>query len=306
MKVPAAFLGVVLVWSTTPLAVKWSAGAQVSFLEGVGARMLIGAVLASLLLRAFGIARDYSAAAWRMYAAGALGFFGAMGLVYWAAQFVPSGVIALVFGAAPLFAGVLGALVLGERGFTRLRVLALLAALGGLGLVFYGQLSVQASAAPAIGVLVLAVLCYAASAVLLKRYAVAMHPLAQVAGALWLSAAAFVALWLITDAQIPTAIAPRTLGAIAYLSLFGSVLGFMLYFYLLSRLPVVTVSLITLITPPTALVIGWLAAGEQFSGQTLAGGACILLALAVYQWADLRRSRWRLPRRGHANSKAAG
>lgn len=286
MPVPAAFIIVVLIWSTTPLAVKWSSSVDVSFLEGVAIRMFAGAVLASLLLRAFGIARSYSWPALRLYLAGAMGFFGAMSLLYWAAQYVPSGVIALVFGIAPLFAGALGALVLGERSLTPLRIGALLAALLGLALVFKGEVQVNADAAPAIAALVAATLFYALSSVLVKRYTVPMHPLAQVCGALWLTALGFIGLWFLSDGTLPTHIDARTLGAISYLAVFGSVLGFMLYFFLLNRLPVATVALITLMTPPTALVIGWLFADEQLGAQVLAGGAIVLCALAAYQWGD--------------------
>ncbi len=287
MPVPAAFLIVVLVWSTTPLAVKWSTSVDVSFLEGVALRMFAAAIIASLLLRLFGITRHYSSAALRLYAAGALGFFGAMSLLYWAAQFVPSGVIALVFGVAPLFAGTLGALLLGERSLTPLRVGALMVALSGLALVFRGQINVNVDAAPAIAALVVATLFYALSSVLVKRYTVQMHPLAQVTGALWLTALGFVALWWVSDGVAPTHIDARTLGAIGYLTVFGSVLAFMLYFYLLSNLPVATVALITLMTPPCALVIGWLVAGEQLGTDVLTGGAIVLAALALYQWGPM-------------------
>jgi len=51
------------------------------------------------------------------------------------------------------------------------------------------------------------------------------------------------------------------------------------------------VALITLMTPPMALVIGWLFAGEKLGLGVLTGGVVVMLALALYQWGDqLRRS----------------
>jgi len=44
MSVPAAYLGVIIIWSTAPLAIKWS-GEDTGFLLGVSRRMLIGALL---------------------------------------------------------------------------------------------------------------------------------------------------------------------------------------------------------------------------------------------------------------------
>ena len=49
MSLPAAFVSVILIWSTTPLAIKWSA-AGVGFSFAVFARMSIGALLGVLLL----------------------------------------------------------------------------------------------------------------------------------------------------------------------------------------------------------------------------------------------------------------
>lgn len=291
MSVPAAFAAVVLVWSTTPLGVKWSTSADVSFLEGAGLRMFAAALLASALLRLLRIKPNYSAAAWRMHGMAALGFFGAMLIVYWAAQYVPSGLIAMMFGVAPLFAGLFGHWILGERSLTPLRVLALICALAGLALIFHGEVKVDAKAAPALAGLVIATMLYALSAALVKRYRVIMHPLAQTSGSLWVTAYGFLLVWLLSDATVPAQIDGRTLSVILYLAVFGSLLAFMFYFYLLNNLPVTTVSLIPLMTPPMAIVIGWAVADETVTSNALAGGLCTLLALALYQWGDrlLRR-----------------
>ena len=67
MSVPAAYLGVILIWSTTPLAIQWSAqGASFSF--AVMARMLIGLAICLLLLFATRTAFPFTPAARRLYA----------------------------------------------------------------------------------------------------------------------------------------------------------------------------------------------------------------------------------------------
>lgn len=286
MSVPAAFVAVVVVWSTTPLAVKWSSSESVSPIEGLGLRMLASALIASALIRLFRVKPDISLAAWRMHSAAALGFFVAMTIVYWSAQYVPSGLIAVMFCVAPLFAGVFGRLLLGERSLTPVRVLSLGAAITGVAMIFRGEIHINQSAAPALLGLVAATMLYALSGVLIKRYRVVMHPLCQTAGALWLSTAGLLLLWLGTDAVPPVEIDLRTGLSIGYLAVFGSLLAFMFYFYLLNNLPVTTVSLIPLMTPPTALVIGWAVAGETVSVSALTGGSVTLFALVVYQWGD--------------------
>ena len=51
MSIPAAYLGIVLIWSTTPLAIQWSTQGT-GFAFAVLARMLIGVIVAALLLAA--------------------------------------------------------------------------------------------------------------------------------------------------------------------------------------------------------------------------------------------------------------
>ena len=64
MSVPAAFIGVIVIWSTTPLAIKWS-GEGPGFLFGVSARMLIGTVLCLALMKLVRVALPWDRAARR-------------------------------------------------------------------------------------------------------------------------------------------------------------------------------------------------------------------------------------------------
>src|SRR5690606_8600737 len=133
--VPAAYLGVILIWSTTPLAIQWSAqGASFSF--AVMARMLIGFGISVLLLRATRTDFPLTPAARRLYLISGLSLFAAMLLTYWGALHIPSGLISVIFGLSPLVTGVFAALWLGERTLTPVRVAGLVLALGGLWLIF--------------------------------------------------------------------------------------------------------------------------------------------------------------------------
>src|SRR3569833_2498231 len=108
MSVPAAYFGVILIWSTTSLAIQWSAqGAGFSFV--VMARMLIGLAGCLVLLAATRTAFPFTPAARRLYAVSGLSLFASMLLTYWGALHIPSGLISVIFGLSPLVTGVLGA-----------------------------------------------------------------------------------------------------------------------------------------------------------------------------------------------------
>ena len=97
MTVPAAFAGVVAIWATTPLAIKWSSEGA-GFLFGVTSRMVLGVFVCLVLVALLGRRMLWHRAALATYLVAGLGLWGAMTSVYWASQFIPSGLISVIFG----------------------------------------------------------------------------------------------------------------------------------------------------------------------------------------------------------------
>src|SRR5690625_5824292 len=105
---------------------------------------------------------------WKVYLVASLGIFPNMPLVYWSAQFVPSGWMAVIFALSPFVTGLLSMVILRENPFNRLKVLALLIALVGLVIIFWGQLQVDVRSVYGIGGLLLSCVLFGISSVLLK------------------------------------------------------------------------------------------------------------------------------------------
>lgn len=282
MAIPAAYGTVVLIWATTPLAIKWSS-AGIGVAGAAAGRMLLGAMLATALVLLLRVEFPWHKRAQRSYALASVGVFGAMSLVYWSSQYVPSGLISVMFGLAPILSGLLAYWILNERDLTPLRILALIGAISGLAMVFSGELSVDASALPGLISLVGATFLFSLSAVLVKRYDCGVDPLAHTAGTLLYSLPGYILLWFVLDSGQPLTLDTRGVLATLYLALFGSVIGFVAYYYVLQRLTAATVQLIPLITPVLALILGSVLEGERLSVTALGGAGLILASLAVYQ-----------------------
>ncbi len=288
MSVPAAYLGIVLIWSTTPLAIQWSTqGAGFAF--AVFARMLIGVIVAALLLLIWRIRLPLHARARRAYLVGGLGLFGAMALTYWGARQVHSGLVSVLFGLSPLVAAILAALFLGEKSITPLRIIGMLLGAAGLAVIFVhggnpgGEMAIAGLLA-----LLAAVFIYSGSLVWLKRIGDDSPPLATTVGSLTVALPLFGGLWLLTDGSLPAQLPMRSAAAIAYLGVFGSVIGFALYYYVIKHLDTARVALITLITPVLALLLGHFLNGEAVSLRLWLGTGLILLGLVVHQLVMLR------------------
>jgi drug/metabolite transporter (DMT)-like permease len=282
MSVPAAYIGVIIIWSTTPLAIQWSSE-SVGFLFGVVLRMLIGLTLAGLLLMLTQRRWSWSSQAVRAYFAVALGIYGAMISVYWGAQYIPSGLISVLFGLTPIVTGIMAMVLLGERSLNVFKLSGVLVAIGGLTLIFSADLVLGDQAYLGIVAVLCSVVIHSLSAILIKKIDAQVTALELTTGGLLFSVGAYLVTWFLSGNGWPEQIPLRAMGSIVYLGVFGSVLGFFMYFYALKRLSAVTIALVTLITPVIALLLGFVVNGERLSAEVLAGSGLVLLGLLIYQ-----------------------
>lgn len=289
MSVPLAYLTVVVIWSTTPLAIQWSA-VGTTFAFAVMARMLIGVCLALALIILARVGLPLHPQARRSYLVGGLGIFGAMLSTYWGAQYIHSGLIAVLFGLAPLVTSLLAALWLEEAALRPAKLVGMGLGLLGLALIFAtGHDTSGRQAMLGIAALLLAVVIYSASLVGMKRVGDHSSPLATTAGSLLVAAPLFVLAWWLLDGRVPQAISMKAGAAIVYLGVFGSVLGFALYYYVIKHLEAGKVALITLVTPVLALLLGHLLNGEAVELRVWLGTGLIGLGLLLHQWPLLAR-----------------
>ncbi len=289
-----AYIGVVLIWSTTPLAVKISTQ-TLAFPAAALGRMALATLLCVGLAALLRVRIPLHRQAIYSYASSTLATFGGMSLTYAAVAYIPSGLVSVIFGLAPVLSGLAARWLLAERSLTPLRFAALLLALLGLGVVFSGTLKWQPEAWPGLLLTLAAVFLFAISTVLIKRFSLGLNPIQHTSGSLVLSLPLFVLSWMVLDGKLPTEVSSTSLYCVLYLAVIGSVVAFLLYFRVLSQLSATQAALIPLITPPLAVIFGAGLAGEPVPVETVFGGAMILLALAVYQFHE-RIAVWAKPR----------
>lgn len=206
--------------------------------------------------------------------------------VYWAVQFIPSGWISVIFGLTPLITALLAANWLGERSLTPGKLIAYGLSMSGLAVMFGSALQLGHDAVlDIIGVLVSAFL-QSASSVWIKRLDTKLSALSQVAGGLLLALPAYLITWSVADGHWPAALSPTSLKAIIYLGVIATLIGFVLYYYLLTHLAATRVALITLVSPVLALMIGHTINHEPLTLKILTGTLLILSALIMHQFFD--------------------
>ncbi len=282
--VPVAFLAVVLIWSTTPLGIVWSSE-SVHPTMAVLLRMLIALSLGCLILVIARIRLPWSKAAIKLYSVSSIGIVGGMLLSYFSARYLASGTMSLIFGLSPLISGLLAQKLLGEDKFGPMKLMALALAFIGLGIVCSSKLSLASSSWIGLILILTAVFLFSLSGVLIKTVEINIHPIASTVGALLFSTPQFALAWVIFDGSLPIDTwQERSLWSILYLGVFGSLIGFIAYFYILQNLKASTVALVTLITPVFAMMLGAQLNGEVITDALIIGAVFVLSGLGLYQF----------------------
>ncbi len=285
MSVPAAFLGVVLIWSTTPLAIQWSSEGW-GYLFGISGRMVLGALVCAVLLQILKPGLPWHREARNTYFAAGVAIYGAMLSVYWGAQFIPSGLIAVLYGLNPFLTGVAAAMLLGEKSFTPGKLIGMALAFVGLLSIFSDDIMLHDDAWLGVLAVLFSVVLHSASGVWIKRIGGGLPGLTVTSGGLFVVLPLFLLTWLVFDGHVPAEMNAHAGLSMLYLGVFGSALGFTLYFYLLKKMEASRVSLITFLTPVLALILGTSLNGETVSMEVLLGSSLIIFGLVLHLWGD--------------------
>jgi drug/metabolite transporter (DMT)-like permease len=282
MPIYLVFLSVVAIWSTTPLAIQWSTLGS-SFNFGVASRMFIGLGICLLLLLIKQQKLNTSSIAISNYIYAGLGVFVTMSLVYYSSQSIPSGIISVVFGLTPIITGVFALVLLKEPFFKLHKIVGLLLGIGGLIIIFGHTLTIASELILGLLAVTFAMTFQSFISVKLKQINANISALETTTGALIISVPLFILSWALTEGNIPIITLKATL-SIGYLAVFGSVIGFMSYYYLIRHASVRVVGIVPLITPVFALLLGATLNYETLTSTQLSGIILVLIGLGYYEY----------------------
>lgn len=213
---------------------------------------------------------------------GLLSFVVCYGLVYWAEQWVPSGLAAVLFATYPLFVAMLAHVALPAESLRRLELLGIVVGFAGVATIFSADFAALGGERVALGALLLLLSPVAAAggSVAVKRWGGGIHPFSLTAAPMLGAALALGAIAWVTERARPVAWNVVSVSALLYLTIAGSVVAFSLYYWLLAHVPVKRVALIAYVVPVVAMVIG-LFRGEPLTLRTIAGSLLVVAGVAL-------------------------
>ena len=278
----AAFAALTVIWGTTWAAIR--VGLQgIPPLTGVSIRFLIAGTLLLVIALARGVPLGRTARErWLWLSNGLATFVVPYGVIYWAEQWVPSGLASILFATFPLWIVAIGRWALpGERPGWR-RLAGVVAGFLGVAVIFsedFSRLGGEGVRVPA-AILVLAAGVSASGSVALRRWAGGISPISLAAVPMLGTGLVTGAAALALERGRPLELGAAPVLATVYLAVFGSALTFTIYFWLLARRTAIASSLVSYTAPLVAVALGTSVLGEPFTARVGLGGLLVLSGVA--------------------------
>jgi drug/metabolite transporter (DMT)-like permease len=216
---------------------------------------------------------------------GLLPFATSYGLIYWAEQYVPSGLTAVLFAFLPLYVALLSVVFLPQEHLSARLMTGVVISLGGLVLAFGESLHLGSGSKTVLATLavVAAPFCSAIGNVAIKRRGAASDPLVLNGWAMLTGGIVLLVVSTVAESWGDASWSGGAVTSVLYLAVFGTGFTFVTLTVLLRELPAMTVSFISLIIPFGALALGAIVRGEEITALAVAGALLVAAGIAVAQ-----------------------
>jgi drug/metabolite transporter (DMT)-like permease len=281
-----AFFVIYVVWGTTYLAIRYAVETIPPLVTAGVRHSVAGLILLAIAWsRGFRLRREHIAAGAVL---GALFFLIGHGSLHWAEQYVSSGFAALLVATEPLWILLIGA-AMRQQKINWLNGAGLLMGLAGVGILTSHELTSRTSLTWAIVAVLTGAASWALGVCVSPRLRLPQDLVGRAAVPL-LCGAPMLLLAAASTGEFASfhwsAVSTKSLLGLAYLIIFGSVVAFTAYSWLLQHCSATLVATHTFVNPLVAVVIGWFWASEPLNMRVIVATTIILGSIILTQRGD--------------------
>lgn len=283
MKSRLVWLLLCIIWGSTWLFIKLGLDDLPPF-TFAGIRFVIAVAILFAIIKARRLSLPRKSSDWTLLATtGVLSFSLNYGLLFWGEQYISSGLAALLQATIPAFGLVIAHFYLPGEQMTPAKIFGVVMGVAGVGVIFSNQLSVAGPKALAgCAALVVGSACAAHANVLVKARGGHLDPAILAGGQMFFGLMPLLLIGIPLEGN-PFDFRWTRMAVISlfYLAIVGSVVAFLLYYWLVQHMDVTKTMLIALITPIVAVVLGMLVLNEELNWRTFLGGAMIISGIGL-------------------------
>ena len=278
LRVMVAFFAIYFLWGTTFFAIR-VAVEELPPLFAAGTRFFLAGLVLYAFMRLKGAAQP-TARQWRNLALIALMMFVAeYGPLFWAEKFVPSGIVSVLAATIPILTLIAEMVILRQQRFRRSLALSSLIGFVGVGVLLLRGDGQSFPLLPCFAALAGSV-SWSVSAVLSRSLDMPKARPMTAGATMMLGGSGLLVLSASFGEMNPFPhVSLRAAEALLYLIVFGSLVAFTAYVWLLAHMPATRVSSYAYVNPIVAVALGHFLADEPITGHTLAGTGLVLLSV---------------------------
>lgn len=280
VKIASGYILICLLWGSTWLVIRIGLDSLTPLLAA-GIRFLFASIFIFGMMKIKKVSLQTDSLSIRLYLMmGFLSFVIPFGLVYWAEQFIASGLTSVLFAVFPFFVILFSRITIPNEAIGIYKIIGTILGFAGIFTIFSDDLSIDISQDfwAMIAILISAVM-QAGIAVTMKKYGGHLNPLSMNLMPVLIAGVVMIPLGLMFEDMTSVVIDGKAVFSVLYLAFFGTLITFTTYYWLLKRINVVILSLSAFITPIIAIVLGWLILNESLSGRDLIGTILVLIGI---------------------------
>ncbi len=272
-----------IIWGTTWLFIKIGLEdlPPISF---AASRFLLALIILALIIFLQKIPLPKTKRDWKLLGlTGILQFSINYSLVFWSEQYISSGLAAVLQAMITVFGLALAWVHLPAERITWLKISAIILGVAGVATIFIEQLQINSFLAFA-GCVAIVVGAYAAAhaSILIKAYGGNLHPAALLFGQMSCGILPLIIYGVLKEGNpLNFHWTQRAIFSVVYLTVFGTIAAFWLYYWLLSKIESTKAMMISLVTPLIAVIMGAIFLDESLPPQTIFGGVLILASIGL-------------------------
>lgn len=281
-----AWLILCLVWGTTWFFIKIGL-TDLPPISFAAIRFITAALIVFFIIRLKKIPLPRTKKEWKFLAlTGLLQFSFNYALVFWSEKYISSGLAAVLQATIPIFGLFFAWIHLSNETIGWRKISAIILGVVGVAVIFIEQLQINSFMAFTACLAIVVGACAAAEAsILTKAFGGRQHPASIVFGQMMCGLLPLILVGLWTEGNpLDFHWTATAIFSVLYLAVFGTIIAFWLYYWLLSKIESSKAMTISLVTPLVAVIVGALALGEKLPPQTFAGGALILCSVGIVIW----------------------
>jgi len=281
-KIVLGYIIISLIWGSTWIAIRFGLDSLTPLIAS-GLRFLAASVFIFIFMKYKKVNLQTDSLSIKLYFfLGVFSYFIPFGLVYWGEQYVASGLASIIFATFPFMVMLFSFLFLKSEVIDTSKFIGAVVGFLGIYFIFSDDISIKFddNFSGMIAILLSSIL-QAGSAVTIKKYGKHLNPISMNLLPVLFGGILLVLSGILTEDLSKLIFNSKAIFSVVYLALFGTLITFTIYYWLLKKINIVILSLSSFITPIIAVFLGWIILNEELNHSDIVGSVFVLIGLLI-------------------------